>query len=313
MKIIDVKKVGIKYFIDPRYRKIPLELHAIFPGQTKFYSEIGFGNGEFLIEKALSNSDAAFIGIELSLTSVTKLLKKIKDLCIDNIAVIMCDAKFAIRELFDENLDGIYMNFPCPWPKKRHHQRRLNNTSFIKSFVSALKSHGFVSVYSDHANFIKRFEVSLEENGCFSHINLDLNPPTINTKYERKWREQRKNIYHLHAVKEKNKDILKIAGGEDMPHVHLEKINNDQLQNVMGKVFSEGTIFFKYVELFHSKQKNKYLIKTITVDDDFEQRFFIEIRQKDDNNWIISLDNNGLPFRTPSVKRAVFYLGEIQK
>jgi tRNA (guanine-N7-)-methyltransferase len=313
VKIIDTKKMEIKYFIDPRHRKIPLELHTIFPGQTQFYSEIGFGNGEFLIEKALSNSDAAFIGIELSLTSVTKLLKKIKDLRIDNIAVIMCDAKFAIRELFDENLDGIYMNFPCPWPKKRHRQRRLNNTSFIESFVAALKSYGFTSIYSDYANFIKQFEVSLKENGCFSHIDLDFNPPIINTKYERKWREQRKYIYHLYAVKEKNKDISKIVGGEDMPHVHLEGITNDQLQNVIGKTFSEGTIFFKYVELFHSTQKNKYLIKTITVDNDFEQRFLIEIRQKDDNSWLISLDSNGLPFRTPSVKRAVFYLGEVQK
>ncbi|MEA2066254.1 MAG: tRNA (guanosine(46)-N7)-methyltransferase TrmB [Thermotogota bacterium] len=305
--------MDIKYFIDPRYTKIPLELHTIFPEQTQFFSEIGFGNGEFLIEKALLNPETAFIGIELSLTSVTKLLKKIKDLRIDNIIVIMCDAKFAIRELFDENLNGIYMNFPCPWPKKRHRQRRLNNTSFIESFVAALKSYGFISIYSDHANFIKQFEVSLKENGCFSHINLDLNPPTINTKYEIKWREQRKDIYHLYAVKEKNKDILKIAGGEDMPHVHLEKINNDQLQNVIGKTFGEGTIFFKYVELFHSTQKNKYIIQTITVDNDFEQRFFIEIRQKDSNNWIISLDSNGLPFRTPSVKRAVFYLGEVQK
>jgi tRNA (guanine-N7-)-methyltransferase len=313
VKIIGVKNLEIKYFIDPRYRKIPLELHTIFPGQTQFYSEIGFGSGEFLIEKAISNQEAAFIGIELSLTSVTKLLKKIKDLHIDNIAVIMCDAKFANRELFDENLDGIYMNFPCPWPKKRHRQRRLNNNSFTESLVAALKSHGFVSIYSDHANFTKQFEVSLKENGCFSHINLDLNPPMINTKYERKWREQRKNIYHLYAVKEKNKNIPKIAGGMDMPHVHIEKINNDQLQNVIGKTFSKGSIFFKYVELFHSAQKNKYLIKTITVDNYFEQRFFIEIRQKDDNNWIISLDSNGLPFRTPSVKRAVFYLGEVQK
>lgn len=313
MNIINVRKIEVKYFIDPRYRKIPLEIYKIFPGRTQFFSEIGFGNGDFLIEKALSNPEAAFIGIELSLTSVTKLLKKIKDLEINNIAVIMCDAKFAVREFFDENLDGIFMNFPCPWPKKRHSHRRLNNIGFIEGFVSALKKDGFISVYSDHFDFIKSFKHSLEVHGCFSGIDLDYNPPMRNTKYEKKWKVQRKNIYHLFANKEKSKIISKIAGGEYMPHVHLGNIRSGQLQDLVGKTFKEGPVFFKYVELFHSIKNNKYLLQTITVDDDFEQRFFIEVRKKDKDNWLISLYSDGLPFRTPSVKKSIFFLGELLK
>ncbi|MFO7881839.1 MAG: tRNA (guanosine(46)-N7)-methyltransferase TrmB [Kosmotogaceae bacterium] len=303
----------MKYFIYPRYKKLPINLKKIFPERNQFFLEIGFGNGDFLIEKALSNPKAAFIGIELSLTSVTKLLKKIKELNTDNIAVIMCDAKFAVREFFDENLDGIFVNFPCPWPKKRHSQRRLNDISFVVGLLSALNKEGFISVYSDHFNYINRFKDSIEEFDCFTNINLKTNPPMINTKYEKKWRNQKKNIFHLSAIKNLNKAVSKIAGGEEMPHVHLEEFSSDRLKDVLDKTFEEGEIFFKYIELFQSFNDNKYLLQTITVDDDFEQRFFIIIRKRSNDKWLISLDSYGLPFRTPSVKKAVYYLGEMQK
>ncbi len=305
--------MNMNYFVDPRYEKIPLDLKKIFPNRNQFFVEIGFGNGDFLTEKALSNPASAFIGIEVSLTSITKLLKQIKELKIDNIAVIMCDAKFATRELFLENLDGIFMNFPCPWPKKKHQQRRLNNIGFVKAITSALKKNGFVSVYSDHYVFINELKNSIKVIDCFSCIDLKSNPPMINTKYEKKWKKQKKNIFHLYAIKSSNITISKIAGGEEMPHVHLDSFNSDRLKGVLGKSFKEDNIFFKYNGLFSNINKDTYLLQTIAVDDDFEQRYFIEIRKKNGNNWLISLNSNGLPFRTPSVKKSVFYLGELQK
>ncbi|MFW6121432.1 MAG: tRNA (guanosine(46)-N7)-methyltransferase TrmB [Petrotogales bacterium] len=300
-------------FVDPRYEKIPLNLKKFFPDRNQFFVEIGFGNGDFLTEKALSNQRFAFIGIEVSLTSITKLLTQIKKFNINNIAVVMCDAKFATRELFDENLDGIFMNFPCPWPKKRHQNRRLNDIGFVKAFTSALKKNSFVSVYSDHYIFINELKNRIKYIDCFSSIDLKSNPPMINTKYEKKWKKQKKNIFHLSAIKRTNITIPKIAGGGEMPHVHMENFSCENLKNVLGRSFKENDIFFKYNELFSSINEDLYLLQTIAVDDDFEQCYFIEIRKKTGNNWLISLNSNGLPFRTPSVKKSVFYLGELQK
>ncbi len=139
-------------FIDPA---------EIFGRQAPLYVEIGFGNGDFLFEKTISTPEADFIGIELYITGAAKLLKKFvqhKNTSdgpyLKNLRIFVDDSRKVLeRHLPDESIDGIYILFPDPWPKKRHNKRRLVKPEFSRLIYSKLKKGGFVVTATDHHDY----------------------------------------------------------------------------------------------------------------------------------------------------------------
>ena len=87
--------------------------------------EIGFGGGEHLAARARKNPDCGFIGCEPFINGVAKLLTVIADEGRDNIAVYQDDARNLLDALPDESLAAVYLLYPDPWPKTRHHKRRF--------------------------------------------------------------------------------------------------------------------------------------------------------------------------------------------
>ncbi|RKX51321.1 MAG: tRNA (guanosine(46)-N7)-methyltransferase TrmB, partial [Thermotoga sp.] len=117
----------LKYEIKPRYEEnFPLDWEKFFRRRGKLFVEIGFGNGEFLVEMARRYPEKNFVGFELSITSMVKVQRKIHDFKLENVRVVMEDGRFALREFFgDESVETVVTNFPCPWPKKAHKERRI--------------------------------------------------------------------------------------------------------------------------------------------------------------------------------------------
>ncbi len=157
LPLFEIKSNG---FIDPA---------EIFGRQAPLYVEIGFGNGDFLFEKTISTPEADFIGIELYITGAAKLLKKFvqyrntpEDLYRQNIRIFIDDSRKVLKEnIPDESIDGIYVLFPDPWPKKRHNKRRLIKPEFSRLIYSKLKKDGFVVTATDHLDYAERITESL--------------------------------------------------------------------------------------------------------------------------------------------------------
>ena len=102
-----------------------------FNNSNPIYIEIGMGKGKFIIENALSNPDINYIGIEKYDSVIAKALQKIPE-GINNLVLIRCDA-LNIDEIFDKEIDRLYLNFSDPWPKSRHHFRRLTSDIFLNT------------------------------------------------------------------------------------------------------------------------------------------------------------------------------------
>ncbi len=116
----------------------------------KFVVEIGFGGGEVLLALALSRPKDFFIGIEVYPTGVARVLKQTKDKNIGNIALIQHDAVAALNDMFDDEvLDEMRVLFPDPWPKKRHHKRRLLNADVVNLMVDKLQTGGYLHIATD--------------------------------------------------------------------------------------------------------------------------------------------------------------------
>lgn len=153
--------------------------------------EIGFGNGEFLLHLAEKNPDKGFLGIELSLISHRKALKKIVKKDFDNILLIKMDARIAIPFFIpDEKISAFYFNFPDPWFKRRHHKRRFFKEDMVRALYRKLKNGGFVEISTDWGEYAYEIVDSfLKVRGFKSAYPypffINFHPSRFKTKYER--------------------------------------------------------------------------------------------------------------------------------
>jgi tRNA (guanine-N7-)-methyltransferase len=111
-------------------------------GTAPLVLEIGFGGGEHLVAQAAARSDARFIGVEPFQNGVASCLRHIEESGVTNVRLHMGDARDVIARLPDECLDLVYILFPDPWPKARHHKRRLIQPAFLGELARVLKAGG---------------------------------------------------------------------------------------------------------------------------------------------------------------------------
>lgn len=128
----------------------PWDLSAVFKNEAPTIVEIGFGMGQSLIEMAKANPDTHYIGIEVHQAGIGSLAADLHDQAISNVKIAPYDAVAVFEQAIQDNtLAGIQIFFPDPWPKKRHHKRRLIQPAFVSLLVSKLMPKGFLHVATD--------------------------------------------------------------------------------------------------------------------------------------------------------------------
>ncbi len=177
---------------------------SAFKNNNPIYIEIGMGKGKFLIENAIKYPNINFIGIEKFDNVLARSLPKIPD-NLNNLLIVRLDA-LNIEKIFYKEIEKIYLNFSDPWPKARHHLRRLTSKVFLNKYDSIFKSSCLINMRTDNQNlFIYSLE-SLSEYGYkLSDITFDLHTycseDLITTEYEDKFVELGMPIYSLTASK----------------------------------------------------------------------------------------------------------------
>ena len=115
--------------------------------------EIGFGGGEHLVAQAAAHPEARFIGVEPFLNGVASCLRHIEDSGVSNVRLNMGDARDVVARLPEVSLDLCYILFPDPWPKARHHKRRLIQPEFLDALARVLSPGAEVRFATDWANY----------------------------------------------------------------------------------------------------------------------------------------------------------------
>ena len=179
----------------------------LFNNDNPIYVEIGMGKGQFIYQNAKKYKDINFIGIERFDSIMAKAILKMEKL--DNLILIKYDANL-IDDLFDHEIDKIYLNFSDPWPKNRHENRRLTSKLFLEKYKNIFKDKERIEVRTDNRDF---FLYSVESLGDMGYLLNDVSfnyqsPDLIMTEYESKFRGKGANIYHLFAEKWFKKSIL---------------------------------------------------------------------------------------------------------
>ena len=122
---------------------------AIFGRIAPVILEIGFGMGETTAAIAAARPDVDFVGVEMHLPGVGALLRRIDAARLANLRVVRDDAVDVVERIAPDSLAGVHVYFPDPWPKKRHHKRRLLQPEFVHRLAQRLAPGGYVHVATD--------------------------------------------------------------------------------------------------------------------------------------------------------------------
>ncbi|SHF20546.1 tRNA (guanine-N(7)-)-methyltransferase [Marinitoga hydrogenitolerans DSM 16785] len=308
-------KIGVlKYFIKPQYYDIyPLNWNEIFGNKRKIYVEIGFGSGEYMAALAKENPDINFIGFETSLTALYKAQIKFHKNNIKNARVIQGDARLLIRELFPSNsISKLIVNFPCPWPKERHKERRIFITSFINTLADVLKKGGIIELATDVDWYAQEVYNNFKKSEFFEPEKIieNFNRP-IKTKYELKWDKEGRNKYLFIAKKIKHNKVKRVLEGvSELPHKNIRDINIEKLKELKDNHIKENNLSFTVNSIYEDLLNDRFLLKVVSTDNDFMQQYYISIYKKT-KDWLVKLDSTTIPYRTPAVKFSVYKIAEL--
>lgn len=178
-----------RYVIDPT---IPLSPEAVFGRSAPLTLEIGFGNGESLAKMALNAPDKNFVGIEVHRPGVGYLMRLLHEQNITNVRIYCADAIEVIQQLVaDQSLDTINLFFADPWPKKRHHKRRIVQQPFIDLVVEKLRKGGQFHAATDWEDYAQQMMAMLSNEqrleNCAGQNNFIARPELRpQTRFERR-------------------------------------------------------------------------------------------------------------------------------
>jgi tRNA (guanine-N7-)-methyltransferase len=154
------------------YSPAPLDFDGVFGRSAPRVLEIGIGDGETLLALAADRPDADFLGVEVHRPGIGHCLLGIESQELANIRLVAHDAVEVLdRQVPDASLDELLLYFPDPWPKKRHHKRRIVQTAFVELVACKLRSGGIFRLATDWAPYAEHMLEVLRDNRSFSNAS----------------------------------------------------------------------------------------------------------------------------------------------
>ena len=164
-----------------------LDLDKIFGRTAPLHIDLGCGDGSFLCALAQRMPDKNFLGIERLLNRLRTSAHKAAAL--DNVRLLRMESFYAVRYLLPaESVEGFYLLFPDPWPKRRHHRRRIVTAEFLGSVHTALRKNGRIYIATDDVDYFGKIKEIAKSNPGFGIGDVDIDLPQ--SKFGRIFREK---------------------------------------------------------------------------------------------------------------------------
>ncbi|RMD71852.1 MAG: tRNA (guanosine(46)-N7)-methyltransferase TrmB [Gammaproteobacteria bacterium] len=155
----------------PRYGvEGPVDLDALFGRRAKRHLEIGFGRGEALLAMARAHPENDYLGVDVYSPGAGHLLRQLHEQGIGNVRVLLMDAVEVLAWLPEASLAGVYLFFPDPWPKRRHHKRRLVQPPFVEQVASRLEPSGRFLLATDWKDYAHHMLAVMEASPHFRNL-----------------------------------------------------------------------------------------------------------------------------------------------
>jgi tRNA (guanine-N7-)-methyltransferase len=173
-----------------------LSLPKLFRRNAPVHVDLGCGDGSFLLSLAQENPDKNFLGVERLLKRVRSSDRKAAQL--NNVRILRTETSFLVQHLLrPEAVEAFYLLFPDPWPKRRHHRRRLVRPDFLAAIWTALSSDGSFFIATDHDEYFVWICKLVLQSRRFAVIDHELGPRLPMTTFEKKFTNTGSSVHRL--------------------------------------------------------------------------------------------------------------------
>ncbi len=179
--------------------RLPIDPSALFDDARPLWLEVGFGGGEHLVHMASSYPQVGLIGCEPFVNGVAMLLGKIRAAAVANLAIYPGDVRDLFDVLPDASIARAFLNYPDPWPKRRHHDRRFVNPGYLQALARVLQPGAEFRVATDIPDYVRQALIEVPKAG-FIRADLPLDQPWadwISTRYEKKALREKRVPHYL--------------------------------------------------------------------------------------------------------------------
>ena len=193
---IGLNELWHDYGVDLNEKK--LDFNKLFLSKNNVTLEVGFGNGDSLLEMAIDQPNQNFLGIEVYEAGVGRLINEANKNKLSNLKIIKDDAVEALtNNILDDSISHFQLFFPDPWHKKKHHKRRIVQISFLDLLSKKLKKDGVVHIATDWENYAEHIMELLESHSHFKNCAGD----------------------HMYSLRPKNRPLTKFENrGQKLGH-----------------------------------------------------------------------------------------------
>ena len=193
---IGLNELWNDYGVDLNEKK--LDFDKLFLSKNNVTLEVGFGNGDSLLEMAIDQPNQNFLGVEVYEAGVGRLINEANKNKLSNLKIIKDDAvEVLTNNILDNSISHFQLFFPDPWHKKKHHKRRIVQISFLDLLSKKLKKDGVVHIATDWENYAEHIMELLESHSHFKNCAGD----------------------HMYSLRPKNRPLTKFENrGQKLGH-----------------------------------------------------------------------------------------------
>ena len=187
--------------VDISLFSLPIGKKDIFCDEKPLVLEIGFGEGEFLINAAQCDTSRNYLGLEIKRGRFRKAVRAAEELSLENLRFLHIEAEIALRQVFTERMfDLALVNFPDPWPKKKHSKHRIFNREFISCLAKVLARNGRTVIKTDQLSYIEQIVSEFKKSRLFRPAHpppnfVEAQRAETETKFEKHFRETSQEIF----------------------------------------------------------------------------------------------------------------------
>ena len=292
----------------------PADWAALFGRAAPLVMEIGFGSGQFLADLARRRPEVNVLGVEISVPALRRAGRKLEKGGLSNVRLIQDDAAAVLLVLCaPADLSAVVINFPDPWPKKGHGERRLIDDAFLCLLASRMATGGALDVATDHDDYAAQIEATLLRSPYFTgraEAPFVLSDPgRLTTKYERVALDEGRTPRYFPWRRNDTPAAgpFPIPQEYDMPHVVLRGVAD---LDEIGRRFRPSVAEYdgglvRFIEAYRSLADGKLLIETYIHEGPLRQRLGLELRPRLNGELVIGLAEVGFPRPTRGVHVAV--------
>ncbi len=301
-------------YLEGKRLEWPAPWARFFGRSAPLMLEIGFGNGQFLLDLAARRPEANIVGIEIAQPSLRNAQRKVTRANLRNVLLVHASARQALWTLFaPQSLAAVTINFPDPWPKAGQQSRRLVNRPFLALLAARMQAGATLDIATDIASYAAEIAAHLQQSAQFDNR---LPQPFVHevcgrlrTKYETialnegrrcayfQWRRNRAPV----------QDLFTIPQELDMPHLVLTQTPPlaALAAGFRPATHTDARGIVRFVDIFLDSGQHALLVDTYIDEAALTQRLGLHLRARQDGTAVIGLHELGHPRATPGVHRAI--------